>query len=190
MHGSGDMNLACAAKYWKTPHGFQNTDASGKTAGGGGEFAKQVMQWRTPDSPGAGGPRNRKKSIGHGHQTTIAEQAEQWPTPVVGDHRSGITGKVAKKNARPLCEAVSAFSLPDRRTSKHGPKFSKATPNSLRQLNPLFVEWLMGVPLGWTSPAAGGSADFARWAMVSSLSARRMRTSASKLLCKTADLSA
>ena len=34
--------------------------------------------WRTPDAPGAGGPRNRQESMGEGHQTTVAEQAEQW----------------------------------------------------------------------------------------------------------------
>jgi hypothetical protein len=39
--------LAEEAKNWKTPHGFQNTDAKGKT-GGGGEFAKQVINWQTP----------------------------------------------------------------------------------------------------------------------------------------------
>ena len=37
--------------------------------------------WRTPDSPGTGGPRNRQHSIGEGHQVTIAEQAEHWKTP-------------------------------------------------------------------------------------------------------------
>jgi len=197
--------LGRQAQAWKTPHGFQNTDKNGKTAGGGGEFAKQVMawqtpatdsfrsrgrdrkdeqdldqqarRWRTPDSPGAGGPRNRKASIGQGHQTTIAEQAEQWPTPVVGDHRSGVTGKVTKPNARPLCEAVSQFSLPARRTLMHGPGCSC----SARMLNPRFVELLMNVPTGWTdasNPLA--SAVYERWVMAVSLSLSRLRTSRSE----------
>ena len=38
-------------------------------------------EWRTPDAPGSGGPRNRQSSIGQGHQTTIGEQAEHWNTP-------------------------------------------------------------------------------------------------------------
>jgi hypothetical protein len=45
---NGRDTLPVQAVTWKTPHGFQNTDASGKTAGGGGEFAKQVMAWQTP----------------------------------------------------------------------------------------------------------------------------------------------
>src|SRR5262245_1299002 len=44
-----------------------------------------IQMWRTPDSPNAGGPRNRQTSIGHGHQVTIAEQAEHWPTPLTAD---------------------------------------------------------------------------------------------------------
>jgi DNA (cytosine-5)-methyltransferase 1 len=36
------------AKFWKTPHGLSGHDHKGKVAGGGGEFAKQVMQWPTP----------------------------------------------------------------------------------------------------------------------------------------------
>jgi len=234
------------AKTWKTPHGFQNTDASGKTAGGGGEFAKQVVAWqtpatdsfrsrggerkdeqgldqqarlwRTPDSPGAGGPRNRKKSIGHGHQTTIAEQVDQWPTPNVpnggrssnntnyrkngskqqrqleavardvlircetdqwpspqaSDTRSGVTGDIKKKNSRPLREAVSQFSLPVRRTSKHGLGCS-CNP---RMLNQRFVEMLMNVPTGWTDAGRPlEQAAYGRWAMASSRFVSRMRTS-------------
>lgn len=41
--------------------------------------------WRTPDAPGAGGPRNRQESMGEGHQTTVAEQAEHWGTPNAHD---------------------------------------------------------------------------------------------------------
>lgn len=43
--------------------------------------ASSFSAWRTPDAPGDGGPRNRQTSVGQGHQLTIAEQAEHWPTP-------------------------------------------------------------------------------------------------------------
>src|SRR5262245_45554707 len=46
-----------------------------------------VRLWRTPDAPNDGGPRNRQTSIGHGHQVTIAEQAEHWPTPAARDYK-------------------------------------------------------------------------------------------------------
>jgi len=45
-------------------------------------------QWRTPDSPGAGGPRTHTTSQGHGHQVTLQEQATNWQTPGVDSFRS------------------------------------------------------------------------------------------------------
>jgi hypothetical protein len=40
-----------ANEFWKTPHGMATTDHTGKRSGpGGGEFAKQVTQWPTPDA--------------------------------------------------------------------------------------------------------------------------------------------
>lgn len=56
------------------------------------------------------------------------------PTPRASDHRSGKTSEAtANKNARPLCEIVG-----NRPSEKSG------------HLNPEWVEWLMGFPLGWT----------------------------------------
>lgn len=53
--------------------------------------------WRTPDSPSSGGPRNRQESIGQGHQTTIAEQAEHWMTPSANEDAAGtVDGKMQK----------------------------------------------------------------------------------------------
>jgi hypothetical protein len=172
----------------------------------------QAQQWRTPDSPGAGGPRNRKDSIGQGHQTTIAEQAEhwptpeahfnargpgfsatdshykphdlatkvdQWPTPQSKDTRSGVTGDIKKKNARPLCEVASQSSLQARRTLKPGANCSTGTPNSPRQLNPAFVELLMGLPAGWTDAEAPASSACELWVTASSQWLRLMLISAS-----------
>lgn len=54
--GAGVSNLNETVEMWQTPHGFANTDASGKTAGGGGEFAKQALSasesWSTPRAAG------------------------------------------------------------------------------------------------------------------------------------------
>jgi hypothetical protein len=44
-----------------------------------------------------------------------------------------------------------------------------------RKLNPLFDEWLIGWPIGWTCPdqvASGGTNDFARWETASLRSLR------------------
>lgn len=54
-------------------------------AQGGEPLEMAAEQWRTPDAPGAGGPRNQQESQGQGHQVTIAEQAEHWGTPNAHD---------------------------------------------------------------------------------------------------------
>lgn len=53
----------------------------------------------------------------------------------------------------------SASSLPDPETPSPGGESSESAPTSRRQLNPRFVEWLMGWEPGWTSlaPLASGS---------------------------------
>jgi hypothetical protein len=76
----GPATITDAARHWKTPHGFANTDQYGRTGGGGGEFHKQAMK---------GAPAKAK-------------------------------------------------------------------------LNPQFVEWLMGWPIGWTASALAAT-EWSRW---------------------------
>lgn len=57
----------------------------------GGDLQSQCEQFavENPRRSGGGGPRNRQASIGEGHQTTIAEQAETlWQTPATDSFRS------------------------------------------------------------------------------------------------------
>lgn len=195
-HPGSTDSLTGAAKTWKTPHGFQNTDKRGVTGGGGGEFAKQVMAWQTPATDSfrsRGGERKdeqgldqqertwptpkaitgganskrlerRRKAGGGPGGADLQEAVQHWMTPHASDTRSSVTGKITKKNSRPLCEQVSRFSLPGPQTLRHGPGCSC----SARMLNPRFVELLMNTPVGFTdagNPLA--SADFERWATAS-----------------------
>jgi hypothetical protein len=138
--------------------GLSGTDRHGKTAGGGGEFAKQVMQWKTPTTLTGGKESRSSKPSRKSGGENLQWQAAVWPTPVSGDHRSSVTGKVAKRNARPLCESIAAFLL-DPKTSKPGARCSPFTP----KLNPTFVEWLMGLPPGWTAYEPLATASFRSW---------------------------
>jgi hypothetical protein len=61
----------------------------------GRSLTDDIRMWRTPDAPNDGGPRNRQTSIGHGHQVTIAEQAEHWPTPTARDYKDGTADACA-----------------------------------------------------------------------------------------------
>jgi hypothetical protein len=58
---------------------------------------------------------------------------------------------------------------PDQATSTHGAKYSPSGQTSRRRLNPVFTEWLMALPHGYT--------DFGRVEMASYRSKARRRLS-------------
>ncbi len=119
---------------WLTPHGMHGTDHTGKT-GRGGEFAKQATQWPTPQAcslnslRGSGqDPAKRKEG---GHSVNLQDAVTVFPS-------------------------LPALPIPDGPTSsakdQTSPQPSASTNPRLltRRLNPRFVEFLMGLPLGWT----------------------------------------
>lgn len=142
------VQLANQVDTWLTPHGMYGTDHTGKT-GRGGEFAKQANHWQAP---------------------------EMFPTPQSRDWKSGDASEAtATKNARPLNEISERWTTPTKRANEDcpsererktpslesqallqdlpiqdGPKSSPSAPTSRQRLNPRFVEWLMGFPIGWT----------------------------------------
>ena len=61
-----------------------------------------------------------------------------------------------------MAEAV-AFSLPAQPTETHGETSSPSDQTSPRRLNPKFVEWLQGLPEGWTSAEPINSAALETW---------------------------
>ena len=112
------------------------------------------------------------------HGTTLTDLAVRlwsWPTPTakLGDNNRVMAlpalarDRHFRQGRRNLDDAVVIWdsSLPDLTTSGVGPKSSPST----RRLNPRFVAWLMGLPVGWTdttTPLARTS--FERWATESS----------------------
>lgn len=66
--------------------------------------------------------------------TSLVDYVRLYPTPRASDYRSGKASEATHaKNSRPLCEAIGGL------------------------LNPQWVEWLMGFPLGWTEHAGTAS---------------------------------
>lgn len=92
-----------------------------------------VKQWPTPTrSDGTGGPGNQGRAGGENLRTAAAG----YPTPTARDWRSGgASPATMARNSRPLSEHVTGWQ-----------------PGGL---NPAWVEWLMGWPLGWTDPTPG-----------------------------------
>lgn len=84
---------------------------------------------------------NRKDEPG------LDQQARFFPTPQAADGKMVKGGKRGPENNPSLTTA--AGSLQDRLTPD-GPQFSETGPTLPLRLNPRFVEWLMGFPVGWT----------------------------------------
>ena len=123
--------------------------------------------WPTPNTgESANGHGRRGGRAGNGHQSgkdleVVARESTpglSWPTPAARDWKSGEhSEEMARRNARPLSEVAWAFSRPDEATAPPGPESSPSAPTSPRlQLNPDFVDWVMGWESGWTCACARG----------------------------------
>lgn len=153
---SGGGDLQAAAATWAKPqahdgHGPKTLEQiqamREKNGAGVRNLNEDVTLWQTPaaDSFRSRGG-DRKMEMG------LDRQARFFPTPAARDYRT--------PNRKPLRERCGglkgerlqnfvAHSLPVP-TIEDGPVSSTSGPGSRRRLNPRFVEWLMGFPIGWT----------------------------------------
>ena len=137
----------------------------------------QAKQWPTPNVPNRGpeskhSKASRPNSGGIDLQTTT----QQWPTPRSAEYKEcgpeGSKSHEHRLDRKYLDATAQSFhpSPPAPENSTDGGESSK----SRRRLNPLFVCWLMGFPIGW------GHADlrgFGPTAMQSWLNRQRMHLS-------------
>jgi hypothetical protein len=123
---------------WPTPNASKAGNDTTLTTSGDGrtkpnKLGWAVALWPTPTVHGMEG-RNTKYAQGGTPLTAAVRMAEQglWPTPTARDWRSGKASSAThERNSRPLNEVA-------------------AQGQASGQLNPTWVEWLMGFPEGWT----------------------------------------
>jgi hypothetical protein len=125
-----------------------------------------LSEWQTPQAADATFL-HCKSNIQNIRMVRLSEQVrrkQMWPTPQArdGDQR----GAQAKRFLNPersndLPDAV-AFKTP-RTTPRSAREYDGTTPLGGGGLNPTWVEWLMGFPLGWTDSAHLETASFQRW---------------------------
>ena len=171
-----------SSQNFPTPYGLSASQGQGD-----GEFGKAIRNWPTPtrnDSIGAGYQRSNGKhfftlpgAVGatkHLPPEMEEKRMRTWPTPTVSD-----TGKnpTARQGGENLSVAVQTFPTPRAEDSQcaggHRGKddtlygmICKPKDGSVDaggQLNPTWVEWLMGWPLGWTDCAASATDRFREW---------------------------
>ena len=179
-------NLATEVKMWATP-----TCHDGRRPGAdvystqGGNLSRDATMWPTPmamDHWMSNNPRTdgRQEQL----PNAAARFAERWPTPNATDYK----GASQPEGRRPDCdddlpsrvqkwEASSGFQSPCSPlapATSDGQKSSKVS----KRLNPLFVTWMMGWPLGWATPSSSiVKTSYGSWETEFSLHLRRLLSS-------------
>ena len=138
----------------------------------GGRSPRNFLLFPTPRaSDGAHGGPNQRGSKG---DLALPAAVHHWPTPTACDWRSGkASAATMAKNSRPLSEVVWATPTVSGNYNRKG--VSERSGDGLAtqvggQLSPVWVEWLMGCPLGWTDSRRSATRRFRRWLRLHSAS--------------------
>ena len=138
---------------WPTPVADDTGLRSRKYAQGGTPLSLAVQMIPTPTAGDAksSGSRNTANSNAH-PGVSLTDWVRQdggrgrmWPTPTAQDAKNNGAPSQMERNTKPLNAEVGG------------------------SLNPPFVEWLMGWPLGWSDCAASGTGKFLSWRQKHSL---------------------
>lgn len=144
------------------------TDGVGAFAERKDQLGRQVAGWPTPLPPVAWPTPSTEQrhdyQNDHGDPTkpypTLQGAAKSWPTARAEDGES--SGRRHSRDTEDTLTATSRSFPPDLTTSSCGEGCSP----SHRRLNPRFVEWLMGWPVGWTDVRIGcgpSATELSRW---------------------------
>lgn len=127
--------------------------------------------WPTPTVCGNYNRKGASATSGDGLATRVA----MWPTPCATDHKgSGKTGTLRDRldyAAERGATKSNTYATPQARDYRTGQTDQWEDPERTRnlndqvggQLNPTWVEWLMGWPLGWTDLKPLETDKFQRW---------------------------
>ena len=144
------LNDAAQEKMWTTPQAHDSG-------------AAELLQTPAVDSFRSRGG-IRKDEMGLDQQARM-----QWVTPATRDWKGANsethvteTGG-GRRHMDQLINQVEHSFLPDQPTENDGQPSSETAPTSPRRLNPKFVEWLQGMPEGWTSAGRINSEALGTW---------------------------
>jgi hypothetical protein len=132
---------------WPTPKGTKSGPDLGRSErenSGGDDLVTAVKRWPTPgaqdakwrDTPHTAQLRKDQGNQLGLHAAVILEDQETWPTPRAAEWKG--TGPLGSKSHEYRLEKGYLDATVQERGQTTGP------------LNPTWVEWLMGWPLGWT----------------------------------------
>tara|TARA_R100000808_G_scaffold1576_1_gene7038 strand:- start:2199 stop:3098 length:900 start_codon:yes stop_codon:yes gene_type:complete len=143
------VHLGDQASHWPTP---TKSDDGGKVTVNSLQsgLIGTASKWRTPMARGwKDGADLKEKPV-----MTLGRQTQNWGTPTGRDANEGYNPKLGRDGTQDglLGRQAPQHTMP-------GQKFYA----SKRALNPRFVEWLMGFPIGWTDLQPLETLSFQRW---------------------------
>jgi DNA (cytosine-5)-methyltransferase 1 len=117
-------------------------------------LARTAKLWPTILASAGVGPSSKEIAAGD-PKKRIDVAVQLWRTPVTSDCNGGaeefVRGKNLRLTLRSQANTLYPCGLQDQTMPHNGPKYPHT-------LNPLFCEWLMGWPIGWTGFAPVGTA--------------------------------
>ena len=179
-HPGAVDSLTGATRTWKTPHGLSPKGQNGKVGGcGGGEFGKQANNWATPASheraqdprqvdhgaqlanqadiwqtPQARDHRSGESLRDYGNARPLNEQVLEFSLPALqipnGQPSSNPDQTSRRLFPTPSASMATVQDLEQASYAGNDPNRPKYADLEKRRLNPRFVCWLMGFPIGWT----------------------------------------
>jgi len=171
--GSGGEDLGATASLWQTPgaatggHTSRGNERSDEPLLTGQAYRIAKALWPTPaateqNRSAEAHERESEEQRAKGNRPftpTLGRTAQAWPTPTEGDSKSSGSRGGASNPGTSLTDATCRDSRPDPSTLEHGGPSS----TERRTLNPRFVEWLMGFPIGWTDLEDSATESFLSW---------------------------
>jgi hypothetical protein len=134
--------------------------------------------WPTPTASNGGSNNNSAAVLHRGHGTNLIGAVKKWPTPCARDYRSPnskpFSDRGGGKKGEQLVNAVRFYPTPTAGSKKSAGTMQEwggsknwvreADPDLARGLlNPTWVEWLMGWPIGWTALEPLETGKFHEW---------------------------
>jgi len=163
-HRISEIGGGCSVVF-PTPTKSDGTGGPGHSGRDGGMNLRTTVQfWPTPRATdGAkGGPNQR----GRKGDLMLPSAVRQWPTPAARDWRKGGHPADLERNSPNLPSAV-LIPTPTVKGNHNRKGSSPTSGDGLAtwaggSLNPMWVAWLMGVPIGWTSFDCSAT-EWSRW---------------------------
>jgi hypothetical protein len=147
-------SLTGATRQWATPNAHDGRRPTDDKSTQGRNLQREVdLLWQTPSSNLGG---NKCRSGNRQDELLLDGQAKHWATPQAFDAQDIQHSAEALKKAKTkggCCNLREQVSLPPDQQIHNGHPSSNNPHTSRPRLNPMFTEFLMGAPPGWTTPA-------------------------------------